>query len=119
MRKNKSTVDTIKGYSFFKPGWDFGEGKSFSHEVIEKAIGLVERGEAYGFLTEAFPEAVGAITVSFVNGSYCLDISVNFDLTFDVQYEFGVGDEYRVLTQVDNIQESELEAWFLKLQIKT
>ena len=118
MRKNKSTVDTIKGYSSFKGGWDFGEGKPFSREVIEKAISLVEKGEAYGFLIEAFPEVVGAITVSFVNGSHCLDISVNSNLTFDIQYEIGIGDEYQVLIQIDDIQESELEKWFLKLQIK-
>lgn len=114
----KSTVDIIKSYSTFKSGWDFGSGDVFRPEVINKAIEITELGEVFGFETEAFPEVTGAITVSYSNGSYCLDVSVNADMTFDIQYEQGIGESYQVLTQIDSIQEAELDKWFRKLQSK-
>lgn len=115
----KSTVEVIKSYALLKKGWDFGVGEPFLPDVINTALEIMKEGEAYNFITESFPETSGAITVAFVNDSHCLDISINSDLSIDIQYEVGIGDEYTALVELDNVQRDELGKWFVKLQNKS
>lgn len=114
----KPTVDVIRSYAAFRGGWDFGTGEAFTEEVINEAVNITLQGEAHGFFTESFPEVTGAITVAFINDSHCLDISINPNLSYDIQYEVGIGQDYTVLVELDGVQKLELENWFLKLKFK-
>jgi hypothetical protein len=84
----------IEAFEDFGPGWSFGEGSSFSKEIIQKAILVYRYGKYKGLLAEAFPGLDGDITITFQMSDNFLDVTINEDGSFDIEFEKGIGEEY-------------------------
>jgi hypothetical protein len=100
----------IRSFSEFPEGWNFGEGKAPSGEVIEKAIQLYRIGKSFGLIGDAFPVGDGEIEISFSYQDHFIDILITAQNTLEYTYEIGIGDEYNEIEHVENIHFEEAKS---------
>jgi hypothetical protein len=106
----------IRSFSKLSEGWNFGEGKAPSGEVIDKAMQVYRLGKSFGLMGNAFPVGDGEIEISFSYEDHFIDILITVQNTLEYTYEIGIGDEYNEIEHIENIsfQEAELKLSALK-----
>jgi len=82
----------IEVFGNLEEGWNFGDGKPISRNIINKAIQFVDYWDNDSKV-EAFPNIDGSITVSLQNEDKFLDIDVREE-SYYVIYEDGIGDQF-------------------------
>ena len=65
-----------------KDGWHYGEGLTFSENVVKAALRINEYARTQSFQTDALPGINGDIIVVLYNKNEDLEVSVNSDSTF-------------------------------------
>lgn len=106
--------DSIENYIYFlkylKKGWNFGSGKEIPSLNIEIAIKIYQIGKSRNLDAEVFPCDEGTITISFQNKDHFLDIKIINENSFDVKYEYGIGQKFdRVCIGLMNLYDLEKE----------
>jgi hypothetical protein len=99
----------IRSFSEFPDGWNFGEGKAPSGEVINKAIQVYRLGKSFGLMGNAFPVGDGEIEISFSYEDHFIDILITGQNTLEYTYEIGIGDEYDETEHIENLSFEEAE----------
>lgn len=99
----------IRSFSEFPDGWNFGEGKAPSGEVINKAIKVYRLGKSFGLIGNAFPVGDGEIEISFSYQDHFIDILITGQNTLEYTYEIGIGDKYDETEHLENISFEEAE----------
>jgi hypothetical protein len=99
----------IRSFSEFPDGWNFGEGKAPSGEVINKAIKVYRLGKSFGLMGNAFPLGDGEIEISFSYEDHFIDILITGQNTLEYTYEIGIGDEYDETEHIENLSFEEAE----------
>lgn len=100
----------IKSFSKLPEGWNFGEGKAPSNEVILRGIEVYKLGRSFGLLGNAFPVGDGEIEISFSYQDHFIDILITGQNTLEYTYEIGIGDEYREIEHIENISYENVES---------
>lgn len=100
----------ISSFSEFPDGWNFGEGKAPSSEIINKAIKVYRLGKSFGLMGNAFPVGDGEIEISFSYEDHFTDILITGQNTLEYTYEIGRGDEYHEIEHIGNISLEEAES---------
>jgi hypothetical protein len=100
----------IRSFSELPDGWNFGEGRAPSWEVIDKALQIYKLGKSYVLIGNAFPVGDGEIEISFSNKDHFIDILITNQNTFEYSYEMGIGDEYNETEHIENISLEEIES---------
>jgi len=95
--------DYIRSFSELPDGWNFGEGKAPSDEVINKAIQVYRLGKSFGLMGNAFPVGDGEIEISFSYQDHFIDILITGQNILEYTYEIGIGDEYNETEHIENI----------------
>ena len=117
---NDKLEEQIESFAKLKQGWNFGEGESFSQQVIDNAIFIYKIGKMHGLLAEAFPGIDGDIVISFQNKEHFLDIKINPNASFVAEYEKGIGENFTsTLLGLLNISDiKEKIRWLSNLEIQ-
>ncbi len=102
--------DYIRSFSELLEGWNFGEGKAPSSEVIKKAIQVYRLGKSFGLIGNAFPVGDGEIEISLSYQDHFIDILITAQNTLEYTYEIGIGDEYNEIEHVESISFDEAES---------
>lgn len=84
-------------------GWDFGEGEAISDEVGAASIEIAEMGLTLGLKAGVRPLTEGGIVVTLFYSDHFLFTTVKPDGNFDVSYEKGIGVNYDVLDNKENL----------------
>lgn len=100
----------IRSFSELPEGWNFGEGRAPSGEVINKAIEVYGRGKSFMLTGNAFPLVDGEIEISFSNQDHFIDVLITNQNTLEYTYEIGKGDEYNEIEHIENISLKEIES---------
>lgn len=100
----------ISSFSELPAGWNFGEGKTPSGEVINRAIKVYRLGKSFGLMGNAFPVGDGEIEISFSYGDHFIDILITGQNTLEYTYEIGIGDEYDEIEHIESISFEEAES---------
>ena len=98
----------IRSFSELAEGWNFGEGRAPSGEVISKAIQVYRLGKSFGLMGNAFPVGDGEIEISFSYQDHFVDILITVQNTFEYTYEIGIGDQYNEIDHIGNIPFEEI-----------
>lgn len=103
-------IDIINAYSTLEEGWDYGEGSPIKKRIIDLAIHYHCWAKSLGFLTEPHPCADGAISLTFhLEGKdHFLDVRIGNDASIEVQYEIGIGVEYDIVSEEENVVEQQI-----------
>lgn len=96
-------VDKIKGFSHLPNGWDFGHGESPSADVITQAIAIYQSGLLLGFKGDARPETKGGVILNLFTGDDFVYITINSNGQFDIRHEKGIGADYEILDDRQNV----------------
>jgi hypothetical protein len=100
----------IRSFSGLPEGWNFGEGRSPSGEIIDKAIQIYRLGKSFGLTGNAFPVGDGEIEISLSYQDHFIDILITGQETLEYTYEIGIGDEYNEIEHIENISLEETES---------
>lgn len=100
----------IRSFSELPEGWNFGEGRAPSEEVIDKAIRVYRLGKSSGLIGNAFPVGDGEIEISLSYQDHFIDILITAANTLEYTYEIGIGDEYNEIEHAENISFEEVES---------
>lgn len=100
----------IRSFSEFPEGWNFGEGKAPSVEVIDKAIQVYRLGKSFRLMGNAFPVGDGEIEISFSYEDHFIDILITGQNTLEYTYEIGIGDQYNEIEHIENISFEEVKS---------
>jgi hypothetical protein len=100
----------IRSFSELPEGWNFGEGRAPSGEVIDKAIQIYRLGKSSGLTGNAFPVGDGEIEISLSYQDHFIDILITGQNTLEYSYEIGIGDKYNEIEHIENISLEEAES---------
>jgi len=106
----------IRSFSELPEGWNFGEGRAPSREVINKAIEVYGCGKSFMLTGNAFPLEDGEIEISFSNQDHFIDILITSQSTLEYTYEIGKGDEYNEIEHIENISFNEIDSKLKELE---
>lgn len=104
----------IKELQKLEAGWDFGEGEAISDEVGEASLEIAETGLTLGLKADVRPTSEGGITVSLFHIDDFLFIAVKPDGFFDVIYEKGIGVNYDILDNKENLNLTTIRKYILQ-----
>lgn len=99
----------IRSFSELPTGWNFGEGRAPSSELINKAIDIYRIGKSFGLMRNAFPVGDGEVEISFSYQDHFIDILITAQNTLELTYEIGMGDEYDEIEHIENISSEDVE----------
>jgi len=105
------TIEKIRTFQLLCDGWHYGEGVPTTDFSAEVGISILEETEAEGLKAEVFPELNGGLLISLNRPQTddFLDILVSQKKdSFDVTREKGIGTEYVILWELENINREEL-----------
>ncbi len=95
--------EKLRSFASLPKGWDFGEGHAPTKIVIDRAIDIYKLGKELNLDAEVFPVADGNIEVSLYTRDHFMDIFVRADGKMDFSYEVGIGQEYRKVMEIEDI----------------
>lgn len=101
-------LETINSFSHLAVGWDYGEGVPTASGVGRLASDVYSLGKLNAFSTEVLPTTEGGISVIFQRGDCFLDVTVYADLTMSARIERGIGSEYTVEMESDNVSKLDI-----------
>lgn len=88
-----TTVQKIDGFGELEPGWCYGEGQSFTEDVLDAAIELHQAAAEGGFLrTDAFPGPNGEVRVTIYDEESYYEFTMENDGSITFVHEVN-GDE--------------------------
>lgn len=119
--KMNKVIQKIKSFGDLQMGWDFGEGYPANQEVINKSISILIFGSLCGFNYDARPATNGGIILNFFIADNFIYVQINPNNTYDLRYEKGIGENYEILADNENMPLQEIlktltnikELWFL------
>ncbi|MDE2026821.1 MAG: hypothetical protein KGJ07_10140, partial [Patescibacteria group bacterium] len=98
------TIRKIHSFANLPPRWYYGEGQPIAGPVIDKAVQLIELTSSFkNFSTNARPSSNGAIIITLSMQDHFLDITVNPNLSLDMTYEIGTGQNYSTIYNESNV----------------
>ena len=97
-------------------GWNYGQGDVIDDSIIKQALQVYKFGKDQGFDAEVFPIINGGIEISFIKGNNALDITINPDTIMDLTWEQGIGQDYEVLDEKENVDFEDLNYFFNKIR---
>lgn len=87
---NDLATDKIKSFLDFKAGWHYGEGESFSEDMVDLSIRVVNLLKNKEFHTiDAFPTFDGEILVSSYFDNMVFDFTIHKNKTITLGVEMG------------------------------
>jgi len=107
----------IRSFGNLPLGWDVGEGEPAKPEVVIEALQLHALGLSLGFITDAFPDTGGEISITFYHDQDTIEITVNADLTYTLAHERGIGFEFDELTYKENVDYTTLFEYLQGLRV--
>ncbi len=98
----------IKSFKCLKFGWHFGEGVPASDEVVDATINLFTQlglrlNFEVGLVVNALPEINGGVILSYGLGEDFVELLVHSDLSVDLVQERGLGVNYDVIEEEENL----------------
>lgn len=114
-------IEKIYSLSTLKEGWAYGEGVPASKEAIKNAIQLFKIGVALGFEVDARPEINGDVILNLFLKDNFVYITCKEGELFDLRYEKGIGQDYDIIDEKEDISLGAIinhlnhlrEKWFL------
>ena len=100
----------IKSFSKLWEGWNFGEGRKPTDELISRAIQIYKLGKSFGLIGSAFPVGDGEIEISFSYQDHFIDLLITNENSYDYTYEIGTGDQYNEIEHIENIALKKFES---------
>jgi hypothetical protein len=104
----------IKQLQQLEAGWDFGEGEAISDEVGVTSLEIAEIGLTLGLKADVRPTSEGGIIVSLFYKDHFLFINVKPDGLFDVTYEKGIGVNYEILDNKENLNTTAVRKYLIQ-----
>jgi len=84
----EETVKRIEGFLNLPVGWYFGTGRPPDRSVVQQSLKHLNNLKDLGLNeTWAFPGPNGEIEMTAYLGDFCIEVTVEPDLTFSVAYE--------------------------------
>jgi len=111
-------IERMKSFSDLGSGWDFGDGEAPSQYVIERAIQTYLCGLNLGYNASVRPETSGGIVIGFFIKDNFVDVTVKENSLFDIRYEKGIGANYNILDDQENITMEEVSLILKSVQQK-
>ncbi len=102
----KMEIDSLSKLPY---GWDFGSGETIGLLVVDKALEVYEQTNLMGFKIQSFPRSDGGITLSYALKDNFLDVIINPNLTLDLVQEKGIGANYEIVSEEDNVSITDLK----------
>lgn len=102
------TLLKIESLQDLPEGWDYGQGVPSSKSVARKAKQIFSLAKLRGFKSEALPTTGGGIIMVLSKGDFFLDVVVNPDLSLDVRIEKGIGSEFEVLFEDEDVSKADV-----------
>jgi hypothetical protein len=109
-------TQTIRSFGLLEDGWDFGVGAPATKEVIEKALFLHKLGSGRGLRSNAFPGTDGEINIAFYFGADTIEVRVNTDLSLNLTHERGIGPDFDIIDDRENIELRDIELCLVHLK---
>lgn len=110
------TVQKILSFESLPKGWDYGQGVPSNKSVSRRALEILSLAKLQGFQSEALPATDGGVIMVLSKGDYFLDVSIDPDLTLNARIEKGIGSEYEVLWESEDV--SKADVYNLLIQTK-
>ncbi len=104
----------IKEFQKLKAGWDFGEGETISDVIGTASLEIAEMGLMLGLKADARPTTEGSIIINLFYSDHFLFITVKSDGFFDVTYEKGVGVNYDILDNKENLSSTAIRKYIMQ-----
>lgn len=104
----------IKELQKLEAGWDFGEGEAIPDEVGAASLEIAEMGLTLGLKADVRPTAEGGIIVSLFYSDHFLFITVKRDGFFDVTYEKGIGVNYDIRENKENLNSTAIRKYIMQ-----
>jgi|AntRauTorcE11897_2_1112592.scaffolds.fasta_scaffold23325_1 hypothetical protein len=105
----KDVLNKLNGFADLNEGWSFGEGRPIKLDVIEKAKKLFKIGNFFVPDADVFAGTDGCVLVVFYVNNISLEFTVNEDLSVDASIEEGIGFNFDVTSESENITLREAE----------
>lgn len=102
------TLLKIESFLTLPIGWDYGQGVPSTKNVTRKAKQIFSLAKLKGFSSEALPKTDGGIIMVLAKGEFFLDVVIKPDLTLDVRIEKGIGEEYEVLFEDEDVAKADV-----------
>ncbi len=97
-------------------GWDFGQGDVISNTVARRCLRICEYGVFLGLKANVRPSTDGSLILCLFYDDNFLYITIREDGLFDTTYEKGIGSDYDILDNQDDISLTTLNqyisTWF-------
>lgn len=106
---NDLVLEELNSFADLDEGWSYGEGKPIDSIVINKAKRVYKIGKYFLKTVNVFPGVDGSILVVFHTQDHSIEVSVNEDLTLNVVIEKGIGFDFQVIKEKDNIELKSIE----------
>lgn len=102
------TIQKMYSFENLELGWDFGIGEPPNKGIIKSAIDIYNIGLANGFNGDAFPETMGGIILNLFIGDNFIYVTINKNFSLDIRYEKGIGEDYDILYEKENVSQSHI-----------
>lgn len=100
--------DKIASFRELNNGWDYGLGVPTTKETVNIAQSIAQIGKAKNFGIDAFPATDGGIVLNLYIEEDFIYVTINPNASLDLRHEKGIGEDYDIIEDIENISLEEI-----------